>query len=399
MDSFGSIWLRRVSQAGGTAMLSRRLHPMRRSRLRTICLSWTLAGSLACSAAALTSIADAENANAADVLYRQGKQLAAEGRLAEAEVSLQQAVLLSPKNVALLTLLGKVKARLGEDSDAAILFRRVVEADPSSAEAHLNLAIALADAKDLPGALKEATRAERLAPGAAATHRNRARLLSDMARIPEAREEFATASRLDPQNAETSFLWGSFELNNHHAAAATPLLRKVISSQPNNFEAYFLLGKSLDLQEQPQEAIKMWRHAVAINPEDQEAVYALSQALRERDPAASAEFLARFKNLQAQKERLDQAKNLGNQAYAAMQVRDWSTAIAALGKALEICQSCALQADLYQHLGLAECHSGNLDVGEEHLKRALALKPDDTTTVQALTWVADQRKNNRTPQP
>jgi tetratricopeptide (TPR) repeat protein len=373
---------------------------MRRCRLGTICLSWTLAGALACSGeglAALMSSVGADNGSMAEVLYGQGEQLAAEGRLAEAEVPLQKAVLLAPKNVPLLTLLGKVKARLGENGDAAVLFRRVVEADPGSGEAHLNLAIALADAKDLPGALKEATKAERLAPGAASAHLNRARLLSDMAHIPEAREEFATASRLDPQNAETSFLWGSFELDNHHAAAATPLLRKVISGQPNNSEAYFLLGKSLDLQERPQEAIEMWRRAVAINPDDQEAVYALSQALRDSDPAASAEFLAKFKHLQAQRDRLDKAKNLGNQAYAAMQVRDWNTAITVLRKALEICQSCALQADLYQHLGLAECHSGNLDGGEEDLRRALALKPDDTTTVQALTWIADQRKNNGSP--
>ena len=83
----------------------------------------------------MTLIADAENANAADVLYSQGKQLAAEGRLAEAEVPLQKAVLLSPKNVIMLTLLGKVKARLGEDADAAILFRRVVEADRKNAPA------------------------------------------------------------------------------------------------------------------------------------------------------------------------------------------------------------------------------------------------------------------------
>jgi tetratricopeptide (TPR) repeat protein len=340
------------------------------------------------------SFAQADGASTANLLYQQGKQLAAEGRLAEAEIPLQQAVLLAPKNVSLLTLLGKVKARLGEDADAAALFKRVVEADPGSTEAHLNLAIALADEKDLPAALKEATRAERLAPGNASAHLNRARILSDLGHISEAREEFATAGRLDPQSAEISFLWASFELDNHHAAAATPLLRKVVSGQPNNSNAYFLLGKSLDLQERPQEAIAMWRHAVDVGADNQQAVYALSQALRDTDPVASAQFLAQFKNLQSQAERVDKAKNLGNQAYAAMQVRDWTTAITALEKALEICQSCALQADLYQHLGLAECHSGNLDGGEAHLRRALGLRPDDTTTVQALNWIADQRKNS-----
>jgi tetratricopeptide (TPR) repeat protein len=370
---------------------------MRRYRLRTSLFSWTLVGALACSGEglpALMSFAQADGASTANLLYQQGKQLAAEGRLAEAEIPLQQAVLLAPKNVSLLTLLGKVKARLGEDADAAALFKRVVEADPGSTEAHLNLAIALADEKDLPAALKEATRAERLAPGNASAHLNRARILSDLGHISEAREEFATAGRLDPQSAEISFLWASFELDNHHAAAATPLLRKVVSGQPNNSNAYFLLGKSLDLQERPQEAIAMWRHAVDVGADNQQAVYALSQALRDTDPVASAQFLAQFKNLQSQAERVDKAKNLGNQAYAAMQVRDWTTAITALEKALEICQSCALQADLYQHLGLAECHSGNLDGGEAHLRRALGLRPDDTTTVQALNWIADQRKNS-----
>ena len=152
---------------------------MRSYRLGTICLSWMLAGALACSGEGLAlfiSAADSDNASTAEALYARGKQLAAEGRLAEAEVPLEKAVLIAPKNVSLLTLLGKVKARLGEDGDAAVLFRRVVEADPGSAEAHLNLAIALADAKDLPGALKEATNAEHLAPGAASVHLNRARL-------------------------------------------------------------------------------------------------------------------------------------------------------------------------------------------------------------------------------
>ena len=370
---------------------------MRSRQLTTILLSATLAGALACPGESLRAFASADNADnatAAEALYNQGRQLAAKGRLAEAEAPLQRAIVLAPENVLFLTLLGKVKARLGESGDAAALFRRVAEVQPRSAEAHLDLAIALADAKDLPDALKEVTTAVRLAPNSSPPHLNRARLLADLGRITEAREEFAEVCRLDPQNPEGFFLWGSFELDNHRAAAAVPLLRKVIASQPNNYKALFLLGKSLDLQDRRQEATEMWRRAVAINPDDQGLVYALSQALRESDPAESARFLARFKNLQAQRNVLDQAKNLGNQAYAAMQIQDWNTAIAALTNALQICQSCELQADLYQRLGLAECHSGNLDACEEDLRRALAMKPEDATTVQGLNWIAQQRKTN-----
>lgn len=102
--------------------------------------------------------------------------------------------------------------------------------------------------------------------------------------------------------------------------------------------------------------------------------------------------LEKFKLLQLRDQATDQARNLGNQAYAAMQEQSWPTAIAALRQAIEICHECMLAADLHQRLGLAECHAGNLDDGEAELRLALSLKPDDRETVSALQWIQDQRR-------
>ena len=77
---------------------------------------------------------------------QEGQDLAAQGRFAEAEVPLKQAAELAPENYALLTLLGKVEGRVGKHADAIALFRRVVSGQPKTADAHVNLAIALADA-------------------------------------------------------------------------------------------------------------------------------------------------------------------------------------------------------------------------------------------------------------
>src|SRR5882724_979122 len=90
-----------------------------------------------------------------DQLVKEGQDLAAQGRFAEAEVPLKQAAELAPENYAVLTLLGKVEGRLRKPADAIALFRRVVSGQPKMADAHENLAIALADAGNLEEALQE----------------------------------------------------------------------------------------------------------------------------------------------------------------------------------------------------------------------------------------------------
>ena len=85
---------------------------------------------------------------------KEGQDLAAQGRFAEAEVPLKQAAELAPENYALLTLLGKVEGRIGKHADAIALFRRVVSGQPKAADAHVNLAIALADAGQPGGSIE-----------------------------------------------------------------------------------------------------------------------------------------------------------------------------------------------------------------------------------------------------
>ena len=62
-----------------------------------------------------------------------------------------------------------VQAKLGRMRDASKAFERVIALQPASAEAHLNLGIALADGYDLEGALKAFSEAVRLAPASPAT--------------------------------------------------------------------------------------------------------------------------------------------------------------------------------------------------------------------------------------
>lgn len=347
-----------------------------------------------CCLAALSAAAQHSSATPAQdqtALFEQGQSLAAAGRLAEAEAPLTAAAALAPHDIPLLTLLAEVKSRLGEQADAVRLFRQLAAAQPRSSVAHLNLAIALADTSDTQSALVEVETAIRLDPRNARAHLNRARLLADSGRSSASRAEFLRASQLDPNSAEIDLFWGVFEKENHRPQVAIPLFRKVVEKQPDNARAYFLLGQALAAVGKQNDAIAAWQHAFALNPKSEETAYALSQALRAEDPASASQMLATFKQLRAVKEQTDRARELGNQAYAAMQQQAWPAAIDALQQAIEVCQHCMLEAALHQRLGLAECHNGNLDTGEKELRTSLALNPNDEQTLKALNWVIEQK--------
>jgi tetratricopeptide (TPR) repeat protein len=326
--------------------------------------------------------------NQALVLFQQGLSLADHGRLAQAELKLEQASALTPDDIEILTALAKVKARLRELPAALVIFRQVIAAAPNSSEAHLNLAIALADNSDLSGALDEATRAAELAPELPSTHLNRARILADLGRMDEARTEFATASRLAPANPDSFYYWALLERDSNNLGKETELLSDVVRLQPRNEKALRLLADGLLSQGRRQESIAMWRRLLKINPNSREAAYGLSRALRTTDPQESMRMLQRFLALKQRDDQLEHVKSLGNQAYVAMNKGQWSEAISCLSEAINQCGDCEVLADLHKDLGLALCHSGSIAEGKKELQIALHLNPSDRDTLQALNAVS-----------
>lgn len=323
-------------------------------------------------------------ASSVQSLFLQGQQLASQGRLAEAETALLQAKALAPKDITLLTLLAKVQGRLGEHTEAVTLFRQVLKMDPKSPENHLNLAIALADAGQLPAALEETAAAVALAPRSAAAHLNRARVLADLHRIAEARAEFSAANRLQPNNADTLYYWARLEHDDNHLAKETELLQQLIQLQPDSDRDFFLLGRSLSEQSRHQESIAALRRAVELNPHAGEALYMLAMEVKREDPAEGRSLMQRFLHVRDEEAKLDATKTLGNRAYTASQRQDWPEAIRLLRQALSSCDGCTIAAGLHRNLGLALCQSGDIAAGRAELQTALDLDPDDRDAAAAL---------------
>jgi tetratricopeptide (TPR) repeat protein len=323
-----------------------------------------------------------------DQLMKDGQDLAAQGRFAEAEVPLKQAAELAPENYALLTLLGKVEGRIGKHADAIALFRRVVSAKPKSADAHVNLAIAFADAGNLEEALKETSTAVLLSPKLASAHLNRARVLADLHRPEEAEKEFAIAHQLAPNNPDCLFYWALLEKDRGNLEKQTSLFQQLVRLQPNNQVALLLLAQSLQRESKHAETIAVLRRILQLKPDSSNALYMLSMELRRTNPEESKKLQQEFETQKHKEADLAQVKSLGNEAYVAANKQDWPEAIRILKKALESCENCEVAAGLHKNLGLALCNNGNLDEGKQELQEALKLNPNDSDIVKALNVAA-----------
>jgi tetratricopeptide (TPR) repeat protein len=317
-------------------------------------------------------------------LMSQAQELAAQGRLAEAEPLLVEAARLAPKDAQVLTLLAKIQHRIGKGPEALALFYRIVQITPGAPDAHVNLAIALSDASRFAEALKEVSIALKLSPNLPLAHVNRARILADLHRQNDAKDEFKIACRLASNDPSCFFNWALLERDMGDSGKETELLQQAVKLQPGNYDAAFFLARSLQEQSRDAEAVEALHHALAIKPDSQEALYMLSRELKKTDPEKSKELFQEFKAKQHQQLALDESKSLGNEAYVAANKQDWPEAIRLLRKGIETCGDCEAAAGLHKDLGLVLCRNGSIDEGRNELKIALKLNPDDPDVVKSL---------------
>jgi Tfp pilus assembly protein PilF len=255
---------------------------------------------------------------------------------------------------------------------------------PESAQAHVDLAIGLADSGDLDAALVETTIAISLAPGLAIAHLNRARIFSDLKQDQKAEDEFVAAAELAPGNPDCYYYWSFAERAQGNFTKEAELLRKVVKLEPSNETAHLRLASNLLDENLTAEAVAELRIALAIDPNSAQATYSLSRALHNSDPEESKRLRAQFGRLKAQNSVVNQAKALANEAFHEFTVQDWRESVRLFGEALETCGDCEIESTLHRDLGLTLCRDGQIGRGAEELRKALALNPEDRDAAKAL---------------
>jgi superkiller protein 3 len=268
--------------------------------------------------------------------------------------------------------------------EALGIFRRVAAAEPASAQAHLNLGIALSDSERQDDALQSFDEAVRLSPAMAQAHLSRGRALYDLKRYEEAKAELETARRLAPGDTQALYRLGLVEARLNQPARAAELLTKFLAADPKNGTAHQELGQALLELGREEEGVAHLRTALKLDPANSQAAYALLRALSARGSNEASQLGQRVRELKKEELSVTQARALSNFALDAAKEKQWAKAVEGMRKAVETCGACAIQAALRRNLGLILAQSGDIAGATAELQTARKLDPADKDVQYAL---------------
>ncbi len=287
-----------------------------------------------------------------------------------------------------------LEAKTGRGGDAVASFRKVVALQPDSAEAHLNLGIALVDKYDRTGGFKEFKQAARLNATSPRVHYNLGRFFFEAGRYDEARKQLETALGLQPDFAGALYFLALTERQDNRMEQATNLLTKVVALEPGNADAQYLLGRNLEHAGKTSEAIQHWKLALQADPNQSEALYNLARALNKLQDPEAQKYQEQFDTLQRNQQTTDRVGQLGNFAIQAANAQNWPQALAQMKEAIALCGQCGEAAHLHSNLGLMYCRTGNLIDGEMELRRALEFNPNEVEAKKAIVMLQNLHASN-----
>lgn len=212
-----------------------------------------------------------------DAWFNLGAGLQKLGRAAEAAASYERAARFKP-DPAIHNNLGLVLQLLGLHPEAVAAFRQALQLEPGHLDALWNLAFALKDSGDAPGARAAFVRFVVIHPNKAEAGFQIALLDQQTNRLAEAEANYrqALAHGPHPQAANNLalLLEGRDEL-----AEAEKCYRQALAVKPDFAEVWNNLGNVLQSQLRLTEAVAAYDRAIAIRPEGADAHYNRSLAL------------------------------------------------------------------------------------------------------------------------
>jgi tetratricopeptide (TPR) repeat protein len=207
------------------------------------------------------------NPGSADAHSDLGKALRYMEQYPEAEAAYREAIRLDPDMLPAYWGLGIVFHDAGQYAEAEAAYRRVIGLTPEHSSAHCflgNVLHATARTTEAENALKEAIR---LNPENAFAHENLGGVLRDTQRFPESEAAYREAIRLNPDKASTYCDLGDIIRYMERFPEAEAAYREAIRLDPDYSYAHAGLGEVLGGTERHQEAVLAYREASRLNPD------------------------------------------------------------------------------------------------------------------------------------
>lgn len=204
----------------------------------------------------------------AETLDLYGRLLFERGEAARSVAVLREAVIASPRSASCWNHLGVASRATGDLEAAVAAFEKTVELRADHVEAHLNLAVVLADLDRIEAALPSAARAAELAPENFSVRLRLGAVLRALRRFEDAVVELRTAARLDPLVVETYL-----HLSACHGALKDPgrrrkAVRRGILIAPAGHEIHTHLGRDGGSGVAGADAASWARRATRLRPSE-----------------------------------------------------------------------------------------------------------------------------------
>ena len=255
--------------------------------------------------------------------------------------------------------------RAGHLREAEQIYRQIVQADPSQAEARNNLDIILRQQGQTSGSASGVTQA-RLE---AVTHNRQGIALFNQGRLNEAVMAFQQALQLVPDFTEAHSNLGNILYYQGKHDEAVACYQQALRIRPDDSGVYNNLGNVLAAQGKFAEAVAACQRAVQLDPTNAGAFNNLGNAFRGLKDLDQA--VASYR--QAVRVKADYAEAYNNLGLTLMEQNKPAEAMVSYQQALRIKPD---YADAYNHLGLVLAEQYRLDEAITCYDRALQIEPN-----------------------
>ena len=289
-----------------------------------------------------------------------------QGQLAQAQSLYEKVLNVIPGQFDCLHLLGVIAYQTERHEDAVELIAKAIAANPHSAEAHVNLGLALRGVKRLDEALASCDKALALKPGCADAHYIRGNTLKELRRLDDALADYDRALALKPGYADAYYNRGNTLEELHRLDDALASYDSALALKPDHTEAHNNRGIALRELRRLDEALASCDNALALKPDYADGynnrgitlkeLHRLDEALADYDSALALkpDYAEAYNNRGVtlkELRRLDEAlasydkaivlkpeyaEAYNNRGNTLRELKRWEDAVVSYGKALEL---------------------------------------------------------------
>jgi protein O-mannosyl-transferase len=202
----------------------------------------------------------------------------------------------------------------------------------------------------------------------------------------DTRTLFTRAMEVTANNYVAMTLVGSIDADTGELDDAIRLFRQAVACKPEYSEAHFLLGRALEKEGQTAEAISQYAEALRLNPDFDAAhiMVGLRLAQGKKYDEAAAHYAA------ALKANPESAPAQSDWGMALMKQGQWQQSIAHYEEAVRLDPGLA---EAHNNLGIGYLQTGRLADGVRELRAALDLNPGDLETAFNLGQALNQEQH------